>query len=94
MWYQKKPLVVQAIRFDGGWTKELEQFLGHNFLGEHEDGLHVLTLHGRSVAKPGDYLIRGIKNEVYPCKPDVFEKTYEPIDMVKKGSINQIERMK
>ena len=41
--------------------------------------LAIKTLEGIHYALPGDYIIRGIKGEVYPCKPDIFKQTYEPI---------------
>jgi hypothetical protein len=40
--------------------------------------LTILTLEGEMTAQPGDYIITGVKNERYPCKPDIFEATYEP----------------
>ena len=41
--------------------------------------MKIETLEGTHIALPGDYIIRGIKGELYPCKPDIFEKTYDPI---------------
>lgn len=43
-------------------------------------GMIIPTLEGDMVAKQGDWIIKGVNNELYPCKPDIFEKTYDPID--------------
>jgi hypothetical protein len=43
-------------------------------------GMSIKTLEGTMTAKPGDYIIKGVNGEFYPCKPDIFEKTYEPVD--------------
>lgn len=43
-------------------------------------GLIIKTLEGEHVATIGDYIIRGVKGEFYPCKPDIFEATYEPVE--------------
>lgn len=40
--------------------------------------LAIQTLEGQMVARPGDWIIKGVKGEIYPCKPDIFEATYEP----------------
>lgn len=49
----------------------------HDEISRH-GGLPIVTLEGKMIASDGDYIIRGIKGEFYPCKPDVFEKTYMP----------------
>ena len=46
----------------------------------HPDCIEVVTLEGVMRADPGDYIIRGVKGELYPCKPDIFEATYEAIN--------------
>lgn len=47
----------------------------------NEDGdLIIFTLEGQLLASPGDYIIRGVKGELYPCKPDIFDATYEKVD--------------
>lgn len=44
-----------------------------------QEGIHIPTLEGTMVASPGDYIIKGVQGEFYPCKPDIFEATYEPV---------------
>ena len=54
-------------------------FTDFNVQGDHRPyGLAIHTLEGVMVADPGDWIIRGVKGEFYPCKPDIFDATYEP----------------
>jgi hypothetical protein len=73
--YRKKPVVIDAEQFDG--TDECARRLGL-VVTITETG--VQTLEGFMRANPGDWIITGIKGERYPCKPDIFEATYEPAD--------------
>jgi hypothetical protein len=76
--FRKKPVVVEAIQFDGNFD-ELEQFVGGD--SEFRNGeLVIATLEGAMRASPKDWIIRGVNGEFYPCKPDIFEKIYERID--------------
>ena len=81
--YQKKPVVVQAVKFTGENEEELRLFCG-DALGEiTATEAHIRTLEDGSehqvehMATVGDYIIKGIKGEFYPCKPDIFEASYE-----------------
>ena len=81
MKFRKKPVVIEAVQWDG--TKEsLEKI---RKLGERNIRLNMTTelvietLEGRMLASLNDWVIRGVAGEVYPCKPDIFEKTYEPV---------------
>ena len=82
--FRKKPVVVQAIRYDS--TRPLDVMLrwvpqvnGGRVAEFRTDGerLIISTLEGDMAAEPGDWIIRGVKGEFYPCKPDIFEATYE-----------------
>ena len=78
--YRKKPMVIEAEQFDGSNGLELEQIFGCDFM--EKDGtayLQVVTLEGKMRGGIGDWVIRGIKGEVYFCKPDIFVATYEPV---------------
>lgn len=84
MKYRKKPVVIEAVRFINGrvdakpsWiTKAFdERYLRVRANGE----LIVRTLEGDMIAADGDYIIRGVQGEIYPCKPDIFEQTYEAV---------------
>lgn len=85
--YRKKPVVIQAIKWNGSNKEEIKDFLGDSFidfLREASDltksGVWVKTLEGDIVGSEGDWIIKGIKGEFYPCKPDIFEDSYEKVD--------------
>jgi hypothetical protein len=79
MKYRKKPVVVEAVKFDGGNISEIEMFVDSGKY--HDDGtFSIVTLEGLMHVSIGDYVIKGIQNEFYPCKPDIFEQTYEPVE--------------
>ena len=75
--YRKKPIVIDVWHFERGvdipvWVAQAAHDLG-------DGNLSIQTLEGLMVAKPGDWIIKGVAGEVYPCKPDIFEATYEPV---------------
>ena len=77
--YRKKPVVVEAIQLKAGEQRgEFAQDVidGRVRYTENETIL-IATLEGTMEAFPGDWIIRGVKGELYPCKPDIFEATYE-----------------
>lgn len=87
MKYRKKPVVVEAEQFDGtaGSASRLAEWCGGEALtqiaGSMETECVVIeTLEGEMRAQPGDYIIQGIQGEFYPCKPDIFEATYERVE--------------
>lgn len=80
--YRKKPIVIEAWVFDGllDSSKTLPQEIkdAGNSIRLAQDGtLRIATLEGDMFANVGDFIIKGIKGEIYPCKPDIFEATYE-----------------
>lgn len=77
--YRKKPVVIEAVRFDAGCEPyELAKDVMAGKVRYPEDGTMLInTLEGVMCAQPGDWIIRGVKGELYPCKPDIFEATYE-----------------
>jgi hypothetical protein len=86
--YRKKPVVVDAWQFDGSLASAEElSSLDYNvtFLrGNSDDDLRVLvfTPEGLMTVSQGDWVIKGVKGEFYPCKPDIFEATYERVPEV------------
>jgi len=83
MKFRKKPVIVDVILWDGGNKAEIEKFIGHRI--EHyytttNDILRIPTLEGNMAANRGDLIIKGIKGEFYPCKPDIFNATYERVE--------------
>lgn len=88
--FRKRPVVVEAEQYDGSWENaqhligrfgpelEIEGYWTQEpVLGFHRR-LVVRTPEGTMIVGVGDWIIRGIRGEVYPCKPDIFEATYEP----------------
>lgn len=85
MQYRKKPVVIEAIQFTEETKDQCWSFvtLGNKSPGFDKLGrpaLIIPTLEGDHRAEIGDYIIKGVKGEFYPCKPDIFEMTYEPVE--------------
>lgn len=75
--YIKKPIPVEALQWTGENEKEIQEFCGEAAWLSSERELGILTLEGLMVATKGDYIIKGVDGEFYPCKEDIFNKTYE-----------------
>jgi len=89
--YRKKPIEIDALQWTGNNHRTMFNFLGgdpdkyldtygKNFSIDHSKvagGLIIKTLEGEHIASIDDWIIKGIKGEYYPCKPDIFEMTYE-----------------
>ena len=79
--YRKKPVVIEAVQFNGRNSADIHEFCGDKVREPvGKDYLEIETLEGILIASPGDYVIKGIKGEFYPCKPDIFEQTYEKVE--------------
>jgi len=82
--YRKKPVEIEAVQWTGnnyvevGSLVELSDWDGHS-VSIGNDGLVIHTREGDMRADPGDWVIRGVAGELYPCKPEIFEQTYEPV---------------
>lgn len=76
--YRKKPVVIHAARFDGTKASVPEEIREHASFVPLTRELLIPTLEGQMAAHTGDYIIKGIAGEFYPCKPEIFHKTYEP----------------
>jgi hypothetical protein len=85
--FRKKPVVIEAVQFDGtpvGACAVFDAFdiPGAKFAPSHDlatGTLMIPTLEGDHTASAGDWIIKGVKGEFYPCKPDIFEETNEPV---------------
>ena len=76
--YRKKPVVIEAVQWTGENHAEMCDFIDPEvFEIIPRVGLVIHTLEGDHHASPGDYIIKGVNGEFYPCKPDIFAKTYE-----------------
>lgn len=84
MKFRKKPVIVEAMQFTGNNCIEILHFMkcpdANNPELHTTDHPILNTLEGRMVADPGDWVIRGVEGEYYPCKPDIFEATYEKVE--------------
>lgn len=87
--YRKKPVVIDAFRWTGDrdqteepdWIVEAIKAFRVRFAGVGGHNLRMeIDMHegGQNIAEPGDWIIRGVRGEIYPCKPDIFEETYQP----------------
>lgn len=90
--FRKKPVIIEAIQYNNLNRAEIETFVGKKLNQELESetaylagqgspkfSLSIDTMEGVMKAMPNDWIIKGINGEFYPCKHDVFEKTYEPV---------------
>lgn len=87
--FRKKPVVIEAFKFDRPWSQDLtvpawavkaaaEGII--DFDSEQYGAILIKTLEGTMRATASDWIIRGVNGEIYPCKPDIFEKTYESVE--------------
>lgn len=78
--YRKKPVVIEVYLWEGKMTPELKDWLTCSYMLPRTKALSkitILTLEGAMETNIGDYIIKGVQGEFYPCKPDIFEQTYE-----------------
>lgn len=83
MKYISKPKTIEAIQWTGKNIEEISSFVGDSLMPierRPDYDLKIKTLEGVMVADKFDFIIKGIKGEFYPCKPDIFEASYEKID--------------
>ena len=95
MKYRKKPVVIEAFKWTGDMDQEEDPEWIIEAIKRHEvwfrftespdpivnrTRMVIKTLEGEMEANPGDFIIQGVNGEIYPCKPDIFEKTYEAVE--------------
>ena len=84
--YRKRPVVIEAVQLTPDNTDALVKLFGgadqghYTIPGMNGGFLTVHTLEGPMEAQPGDWIIKGVKDEFYPCKPDIFAQTYELVE--------------
>lgn len=93
--FRKKPVVIEAVQFNGSNHDEVTAFIGcdghfkdvagmaacpYNHRRSGPRAVFIDTLEGTHRADPGDWIIRGVQGEFYPCKPDIFAQTYEAVE--------------
>lgn len=74
--YQKKPVIIEAVQFDGKNFDEIQNWSTAHFIPLTDGTFVIPTLEGDMKASLGDFIIKGVNGEFYPCKPDIFENTY------------------
>lgn len=79
--FRKKPVVIEAVEWKGEIDDVIKEFIkdSHTFTNDRRS-LIITTLEGEMEALIGDFIIKGVKGELYPCKPDIFWQTYEEIE--------------
>lgn len=100
--FKKKPKVVDAVRYLGCGNVEnhatpewLFEALESGTVKVGEDGSMIIeTLEGQMTVSDGDWIIRGLKGELYPCKPDIFAETYEPTEEKQESDQDVINKLK
>jgi len=83
MKFRKKPIVIEAVRWDGSpeSMREILAKLSTSLVTQIQDSSLVIgTLEGDMNANLGDWIIKGVAGEIYPCKPDIFAVTYEEVN--------------
>lgn len=86
--WRKRPIEIEAIRWTGDNWPTVHEFVGDADVQQSprawgpEGTIEIATLEGVMRAQPGDWIIRGVQGELYPCKPDIFEATYERVNQV------------
>lgn len=85
--YRNKPVVIEARQFTEKTRTDVVSWSGARNTAIDDDGcqyetqnISIKTLEGEMMARPGDWIIRGVAGEFYPCQPDIFEATYEPVE--------------
>jgi hypothetical protein len=85
--FRKKPVVIEARQLGRDYDEDLDimrwchgEIIPFEHSSEDPALFTIGTLEGPLSARPGDWIIRGVKGEFYPCKPDIFAATYEPVD--------------
>jgi hypothetical protein len=80
MKYRKKPVIIEAIQWLGENEKEIFDFVEDKYHMNGDGVLVIETIEGEHIASVGDYIIKGVKGEFYPCKADIFHQTYEEVE--------------
>ena len=80
--YIKRPVTIEAVQYTGDNAEEIMSFVNGKLFITEEGHIIIPTLEGNMVAVPSDYIIKGVVGEFYPCKEDIFHKTYELRELI------------
>lgn len=79
--YRKRPIIVEALQYTGENALALWEFAGKSLIRGYASSQPIIkTLEGNLTVSVGDYVIKGVLGEFYPCKPKIFEETYEEVE--------------
>lgn len=81
-WFKKEPIAIQAIRYTGDNIEEIWDTFGEDDIFGPVEGdpcAYIITLEGKMRCNVGDWIIRGVQGEVYPCRHDIFLQTYRKV---------------
>lgn len=81
--YRKKPVVIEAVEWTGKNVDEMYRFMQPSLRElnvQWMEPVKIMTLEGVMEGNIGDFIIKGVQGEFYPCKPDIFEQTYEKVE--------------
>lgn len=95
--YKKKPVVIEAIKYEKEHIGRALDFCNNNEniqYNPEDNEYYIHTLEGNMKVSEGDYIIKGINGEFYPCKPDIFEKTYEKLYVKSLGKTDEAKKRK
>jgi hypothetical protein len=82
--YRKKPVVIEAVEYERDKNiSSCMDFCPDMIYNQEDNEYDIVTLEGRMRISKGDYIIKGVNGEFYPCKPDIFRKTYEEVAISK-----------
>lgn len=80
MKFRKKPVIIEAIQWTGNNIAEIADFMDDEYdFHPKNKKIIIRTLEGNMLANLKDWIVKGVNGEFYPCKPDIFEKTYEKV---------------
>ena len=86
--FKKKPVTIEAVQWKNGKVSEVTEWISEALYKDpkevgaimrFKDEIRIFTLEGHMTAIDGDYIIRGVEGELYPCKPEIFKKTYDAV---------------
>lgn len=79
--YIKRPVTIEAVQYTGDNAEEIMNFVNEKLIITDKE-IVIPTLEGNMIAVPSDYIIKGVAGEFYPCKEDIFHKTYELRELI------------
>jgi hypothetical protein len=83
--FRKSPVVIEAVQWRGENSGEIYQFINESPFGDFIGDISIRTIAGLMTASLNDWIVKGASGEFYPCKPEIFDESYESVIEVKNG---------